>query len=82
MKKFEIPVKSKKMALQAGGFAQGIHFIIELVRAGEAVYPTPQGRIALKSLADSLERDFEAIIREFVKNNEAKEDRGNGVVWN
>ena len=25
MKKFEIPVKSKKMALQAGGFAQGIH---------------------------------------------------------
>ena len=36
----------------------------------------------MKSLADSLERDFEAIIREFVENNEAKEDRGNGVVWN
>ena len=82
MKKIEIPVKSKEMALQVGGFAHGIHFIIELVRAGEAVYPTPQGRIALKSLADSLERDFETLIRDFVENSEAEEDGKDAIVWN
>mgnify|MGYP001173972611 FL=1 len=85
MKRIEIPVGTLDVATMSAGYADGIHFVIRLVREGKRFFEAPEARSALGSLADMLEGELPTLVKNYVETRTSQQTREaaeQDVTWN